>query len=46
MSKTFELIQKLQEIIEARKDKNATIFQNTLNTKKCIKFFQNTTYNF
>jgi len=31
---------------QACKGKNATIFQNTLNTKKCIKSFQNTTYNF
>jgi len=31
---------------QACKGKNAAIFQNILNTKKCIKSFQNTTYNF
>jgi hypothetical protein len=33
------LVQRLQQIIKAYKDKNVTMFQSTLDTKKCIKVF-------
>jgi hypothetical protein len=33
------LVQRLQQISKAYKDKNVTMFQSTLDTKKCIKVF-------
>ncbi len=40
------LVQRLQQIIKAYEDKNVTMFQSTLDTKKCIKVFHDTTCNF
>lgn len=38
-TKHFELIQRLQQLIETHKGKNKMIFQNTLDTNLCINVF-------